>query len=110
MWMLTTIGFFSVVADRDHPDRLLVRARVRADLEELRDRYVPDLEIVEGAGTDYRYRASVARTEFEPAAARLAADIDYPNFKNAVADRQGHARAHVYSDVWEALHELQEPE
>jgi hypothetical protein len=49
MWMITTIGFFSVVQDHDDPDRLLVRARVREDLERLRDEYLPDLHIVENA-------------------------------------------------------------
>src|SRR3954468_19208233 len=108
MWILSTIGFFSVVAEPDDPERLLVRSRVRTDLEALRDRYLPDLEIVEWAGTDYRYRGFVARADFEPVAAKLVADIDYPNFKNAVAERQGSSRAHVYSDVWSVLHELQQ--
>jgi hypothetical protein len=107
MWLLTTIGFFSVVAAQDDPERLVVRSRVRSDLEALRERYLPDIEIVEGAGTDYRYRSFVAKTDFEPAAARLVADIDYTNFKNAVAERQGHARAGVYSKVWSVLYELQ---
>src|SRR3954447_12316660 len=107
MWMLSTIGFFSVVALRDDPERLLVRSRARADLEALRDHYLPDLEIVEGAGTDYRYRGFVARADFEPVAAKLVAAIDYPNFKDAVAERQGSSRAHVYSDVWSVLYKLQ---
>ncbi len=41
-------------------------------------------------------------------AAALAKEIDYPNFKNAVAERQGTGRAHVYSDVWVTLLGLQE--
>src|SRR3954467_9955631 len=107
MWILSTAGFFSVVAEPDDPERLLVRSRVRADLEALRDRYLPDLEIVEGAGTDYRYRGFVTRADFEPVAAKLVADIDYSNFKDAVAKRQAHSRAGVYSKVWSVLYKLQ---
>lgn len=110
MWILTTFGFFSVVSDSDDPERLLVRARVRADLEALRDQYLDGLEIVEGAGTDYRYRAYMSRADFERVAARLAADIDYSNFKNAVAKRQGSKRAHIYGEVWSTLYELQTSE
>ena len=107
MWLLTTIGFYSVVAHDERPDTVLIRARDREDLAALRRGYLPDLEIVENAGSDYRYRAFVARDEWEHAAQRLAADIDYPNFKNAVAERQGHDRAALYSRIWETLHELQ---
>ena len=39
--------------------------------------------------TDYRYRAFVARSEWVHATQALAAAIDYPNFKSAVAERQG---------------------
>lgn len=110
MWILSTIGFFSVVSDGGDSERLLVRARVRADLETLRDQYLNGLEIVEGAGTDYRYRAYVRRADFERVAAGMAADIDYSNFKNAVAARQGAERAHTYGDVWSTLYELQTSE
>jgi hypothetical protein len=107
MWLLTSIGFFSVVADASNPDTLKVRARVRADLEALRDQHLPDIEILETDHTDYRFRAFVQRDEWTHAAYALAAEIDYPNFKNAVAERHGYARARVYSNVWSLLRELQ---
>src|SRR4051795_12558108 len=107
VWLFTTIGFFSVVADPDHPDLLKVRARAREDLEALRARHLPDLEVVETDHTDYRYRAFVARDEWVHAAQALAAAIDYPNFKNAVAERQGHERATRYSHVWRTMLGLQ---
>ena len=43
-------------------------------------------------------------------AAYLAAQgeaIDYPNFKDAVAARQGYDRAHRYAGVWRTMHDLQ---
>ncbi len=107
MWIFTPLGFFSVVGHRDRPDTLLVRARCREDLERLRDRHLPGIELHENAGSDYRWRAFVARREWETAAAALAAGIDYPNFKEAVADRQGRDRAALYHDVWAVMYRLQ---
>jgi hypothetical protein len=107
MWLFTDIGFFSVVAHRDRPDTLLVRARTRGDLEALRDRHLPDLELHENLGSDYRWRAFVIRSDWEHMAAALAAGIDYPNFKDAVAERQGNDRADIYHDVWAVVHRLQ---
>ena len=109
MWLFTTIGFFSVVADPAHPDTLKVRARAREDLETLRARYLPDLEIVETDHTDYRFRAFLHRDEWAHAVQALTADIDYPNFKAAVGQRQGPARAKRYAKVWQVMYELQRP-
>lgn len=107
MWLFTDIGFFSVVAHRDRRDTLLVRARARKDLQALRDRHLPDLELHENAGSDYRWRAYVFRSDWEHIAAALAASIDYPNFKDAVAERQGPDRIELYHDVWAVMHRLQ---
>lgn len=60
MWLITNFGFFSVVEKPDQKDTklLVIRARVKADLEALRKRYIPDMgEIQTGGGTDYKYRA-----------------------------------------------------
>ena len=110
MWLFTTIGFFSVVADPDHPRMLKIRARAREDLEALRSRHLPDIEIVESRHTDYRYRAFVHRDEWMHAAQALAAEVDYPNFKNAVAQRQGVGRAKRYGEVWLLMYGLQRDE
>ena len=75
MWLYTTIGFFSVVAHRDDPRAILIRARVREDLAALRRHHLPDIEIVEGS--DYPYEALVSRDEWEHAAQQLSQSIDY---------------------------------
>lgn len=106
MWLLTTRGFYSVVEDFHDHDRLLARARVREDLEALAG-LVPGLVVEETPERDYRFRASVTRAVWAAAATELAHEIDYPNFKNAVAERQGPDRAHVYGHVWATLFELQ---
>ena len=107
MWLSTTIGFFSIVADASHPDTLKIRARAREDLEALKARYLPDIQILETDHTDYRLRALVRRDEWAHAAHALAGDIDYPNFKSAVAQRQGYERAKRYGQVWEIMLGLQ---
>jgi hypothetical protein len=106
MWTITTRGFYSTVAHRDKPDSVLVRGRVREDLEALTD-LIPDLEVFEDTAADYRWRAVTTKDAWGKAIRQMAADIDYDNFKNAVAARQGKSRAHVYSAVWEDLYGLQ---
>lgn len=44
-----------------------------------------------------------------PAHIRLVEDVDYDNFKNAVAKRQGRTRSDLYHDVWSVLYRLQKP-
>jgi len=103
MWLVTTLGFFSVV-QKDGESDLTVRARSRGDLDRLREQFLPDLgPTVEGAGTDYQYRAKVSHQHFSAGAARMTENIDYDNFKNAVAKRMGHQRASAYSNVWRDL-------
>jgi hypothetical protein len=106
MWVLTTRGFFSVVAHRDDPSLVLVRARVEDDLLSLRD-HAPGIEPWSEGGSDYPWRAELPRDEWARVAATLAGEIDYDNFKNAIADRQGYARAGVYGEVWAVLRQLE---
>ena len=106
MWLLTTQGFYSVVAHRDDPDKLLVRARTRADIEALGEQ-IPAIEPFEDPAADYRYRAVVSRAEWLVALAQLVTELDYDNFKNAVAGRQGSERAALYGVLWRELRRLQ---
>jgi hypothetical protein len=106
MWLLTPRGFYSVVANTDDPETVLVRARAREDLEALHD-LIDGLDIIETRDRDYRWRALVTRRAWSTALALLAAEIDYPNFKDEVARRQGRKRADVYHAVWATLLGLQ---
>lgn len=106
MWLVTTVGFFSVVRKPGDND-LTVRSRVRADLVALHDQYLPSMGPIRShEGTDYPYRATVEAVALGTAVARMMEDLDYPNFKDAVAARQGHERARVYGKVWSALYDL----
>ncbi len=103
-------GFFSIALadparDRVKPDTLVIRARVRTDLDALRERYMPLLgETIATPHRDYPYRAYGARHVVAEGYARIALDsIDYTNFKNCVGEKQGHARAASYGTVWSGL-------
>ena len=114
MWVITRSGFFSIVCKPDdaEADTLTIRSRVKSDLDALRE-FLPNLgEVEEGAGTDYRFRARAKRREVATALAKMVEQLDYPNFKNEVAKKQGKYRASLYGKVWDVLYALQanEPE
>lgn len=106
MWIFTTSGFLSVVAHHDRPGDLLVRARMLGDLAAFCAATSAPAP-VETPARDYRWRTTVPAATFATYLAGQAEDIDYGNFKNAVAERQGSDRAHRYGDVWDVMHELQ---
>jgi hypothetical protein len=112
MWLVTDRGFYSVVDKGDRPGYLCVRARVRADLESLFEfeplaGYAGD--VIETGDSDYRFRVYFTREDWVSASAELARQIDYPNFKSAVKQRQGRDRADTYLNVWNDLNKLQRP-
>jgi len=110
MWLMTPVGFFSVVRKpTDIKNKTLtVRARVRSDLEALQAQYLPELgPIQESPVNDYRFRAVAPQAAVAQAMARLVEDLEYANFKDEVAKRQGPARSHLYHDVWSVLYRLQ---
>ncbi|WP_322470172.1 hypothetical protein SOM08_05205 [Hydrogenophaga sp. SNF1] len=110
MWLITPVGFFSVVRKpTDIKNKTLtVRARVRSDLEALKAQYLPELgSIQESKVNDYRYRAVAPQAAVAAAMTRLIKDLDYANFKDEVKKCQGADRAHLYHDVWDVLYGLQ---
>lgn len=110
MWLITSIGFFSVVqkpGDKQN-GTLTVRSRVLGDLAALKQHYLPGLgPIQESPDTDYRFRAIAPRAEVSAAMARMIETLDYGNFKSEVAKKQGPKRAGLYHQVWDALYPLQ---
>ncbi len=107
MWLFTNFGFFSIV-QKPGTDWLTIRARVRGDLDNLRDRYLPNLSATQAkGGTDYPWRATIPHAEFAAALGRIVMDLNYDNFKNEVAARQGKARAQRYGKVWSALYDME---
>jgi hypothetical protein len=107
MWIISTIGFFSVV-QKPGESRLTVRARVAGDLDRLREKYMPELSAtITKGGSDYPFRGTVTRSDFARGLAKIGEDIDYPNFKSEVARKMGSQRAAVYHKIWKVLTDLE---
>lgn len=99
MWIFTEVGFFSVVQSKD-PTKVMIRSRDPKDLELLRKIYMPDLsETLMSPTRDYPCRAFATKEQFALGMARIAASIDYDNFKNHVHDLDPE-RVSYYSRVW----------
>jgi len=99
MWLFHPDGFCSIVVDAQRPGNLLVRGRVKGDLERL----FPGFRVEVTPNHDYRFRISVPREHVADRVAEAIEAIDYPNFKHeCAADRQA-----PYLRVWSVMHELQ---
>jgi|ERR1035437_1785457 hypothetical protein len=101
MWICTSKGFLSVVADRDNKDMLLVRARIAGHIESA----FPDADIFYKKGSDYLYRTLLPRTEVAKVMAKNIEAIDYDNFKNSVKDREYHD---ALLGFWNIMYRLQD--
>lgn len=110
MWVFTTDGFYSAVAHHDDRTMLLVRCRSEADAKALAQRMttlMPEPAVLYTPNADYAWRLLVRREAWGWYLWQYALDIDYPNFKSAVAERQGSSRADIYHDVWATMWEFQ---
>lgn len=105
MWIFTKRGFISAVEDRNDRGMILVRARFRGHLEAL----FPGEHIEYTPSADYRYRTRIPRGEFGGALEMMAADIDYPNFKNAI-DKNDELYAWACQEVWKLMARAQDAE
>ncbi len=113
MWLVTTDGFLSVAQNLDSIGAgvtILVRGRVRADLEHLADfvaRHGSRPAVTETPLSDYGYRLTTSREMFASYLTEQVGALNYPNFKNEVALADPR-RARIYARVWEVLRDLRE--
>lgn len=103
MWVFAKNGFLSIIEPRDERggDNLLVRARVKGDIEH----YFPEAKVIETPDADYLFRAKVPRIRVRDVMAKAIMSIDYSNFKGCVADKR---REESYSSVWSNMWMMQE--
>lgn len=101
MWLFSQRGFFSIVQHKENPDFLVVKARVKGDIE----KYWPDAVIERNEDFDYLYRANIARHAVEPVILKMVEDIDYASFKSSLEDKR---RYSWYVNLWETLCMMQE--
>ena len=100
MWIFMNDAFLSIVEPPNQSDVLLVRARVRGDLE----RVFPEAEVVETTERDYRFRTFLPRKQVADVISKQVMNIDYGNFKNSVNEDLRHD---AYAQVWEVMYKLQ---
>lgn len=101
MWLFTQNGFFSIVAHRDEPEILIVRARVRGDIE----RYWPREKVFMTPGFDYLYRAFIPKEVVAGTIGKIVLDVDYGSYKGSLADKR---RGPWYVSVWSAMCHMQQ--
>jgi len=106
MWLFCKRGFFSAVRHNDKPDTILIRARVKSDLERLAKAHGYTFKVAFSSSADYSYRTEIPQSEWAKIVASEAEAIDYGNFKNAVHDGTG--RDDAYMEVWSAMRGLQD--
>tara|TARA_R100001163_G_scaffold19085_1_gene16851 strand:- start:909 stop:1235 length:327 start_codon:yes stop_codon:yes gene_type:complete len=97
MWVALTEGWLSIVAHRDKPDHLLVRARNPKHIT----RTFPDAEMYTNADADYPFRADVLRADVIDFMSRRLEHMTYDNFKKTIDDDFYHkAAVEVWRDMW----------
>jgi hypothetical protein len=87
MWLFTQYGFYSVVANTNNPEQLIVRARKVEHLVNLMERFRITADIDSTSGCDYAHRIFLKRRVWAHIVADLAYGIDYSNFKTEVSNR-----------------------
>lgn len=108
MWLFTKYGMYSVVVSRENPEIVMIRARDRQHLLNLKKRFnLPKQpSILTTKDADYRYRLIASKEAWAIVAKSLANDIDYSNFKDAC--KEDHSYHHALTKVWGIMWELQE--
>jgi hypothetical protein len=101
MWLFLNNAYLSVVADRDKPSHLLVRARFKGDLEAV----FGEIAVQETPAADYRFRARIPRNAVADLLAAAVLGITATNFKASVKDGWRHD---LYLRVWSLLREAQQ--
>jgi hypothetical protein len=96
MWVFLSGSFLSIVEHNADPSLLLVRARIRYDIEQV----FPGTQVVETPDADYRFRVVVLRSAVARVISEEVLRINYGNFKDSVREQ---ARRDVYSGVWSVM-------
>lgn len=105
MWVFLNDAMVSMVADRNRPGWLVVRARLAGDLERL----FGERPVEHTPAADYAWRCSVPARHVADVIAQRVVGVDYGNFKGSV-DGGDDARHEAYFDVWQAMQQAQHSE
>ncbi len=108
MWVITRHGFYSAVQHRDDGGQILVRARVRSDLDAMLALLGRDSEVVSDPCADYRFRTTIERGAWAAFLAAEAAGVDYESHAKEAMAGSDRRRYDAYLDCWAALARLQQ--
>jgi hypothetical protein len=102
MWIVMNDSYISAVQDRNNKMNLVVRARVREDLENA----FPSLkqDIIESTDSDYRFRLFMTKQFLCGVMNTKIMNIDYDNFKNSVKQNWRHD---AYLAIWSVMYKVQ---
>ena len=106
MWVITKVGFFSVVEDKEDDSMVIVRAMCEQDAEALLrglDVTCVSTEkpgVVHTVAGCYVYRVHCSKAGFARWTAKQAADVDYPHFQEAMRVINP-VRMQSYRDAWD---------
>ena len=92
MWIQFNNAFLSIVENRENTTELLVRARVKGDIEKV----FPEADVFEDNNADYKYRAFISKAIVAEKIMLKVTEINYDNFKNSVKEIE---RKKVYSNI-----------
>ena len=115
MWIYSLKGFVSVVQHEDDSNRVVIRARLKADVEGFKEMFesmgLKTSEIAVTTKADYKYRFVADRADWISVMTKLMQDVKYTNFKDAVYKSDTRAmrdkRHDVYLDIWSVSRRLQ---
>ena len=100
MWIQFNNAFLSIVENRDNKLELLVRARIKGDIEKI----FPEANVFKDDSADYKYRAFISKAKVAARMMLKITEINYDNFKNSVKEVE---RKNSYSNIWYELRKLQ---
>ena len=106
MWVFTETGFVSAVVHHEQPDTIIVRARDIDSLDYISVLY--GKTPVSTPNNDYPYRVLLSRDEYISWLRASAERLMYTNFKDRVADTRGYDYALALSEVWTAMHAVED--
>ena len=101
MWLFAKNGFLTFVQHDNRPDLLLVRGRIKGDIEN----YFPNARVTYRTDRDYAYRTMLPKTRVAERIASAVSAIDYVKYKPSVQDKR---RRQAYITVWDTMYGLQE--
>ncbi len=112
MWIASKFGFFSIVQKQEptegSPAVYHVRARLRADRENLLLAARLRKDIEEWPHANYKYRFLGTEGDVAQVMACPAATLDYDNFKSKIGRTHDQKRKlDAYHEIWSVMAELQ---